>query len=228
MTYFKLDFNNFFKELAANNHKDWFDVNRKRYHENIKKPFEDFVEDLMIELQKDNPHINGDPRKAVFRINRDIRFSKDKTPYKLNRSAFISRYGRKARGYPGLYIHFGPEKIVIGGGIYNPDKQELQTLREYIMNNREDFHEAVSDPIFLEVFGNIRGEENKRLPSKELTEAAKEEPLIYKKQFFYSADFPPEIITDDLLLEFVVEKHRDAKPVVDFFEKALARDLEQD
>lgn len=224
MTYFKSDFNTFFKELAANNHKDWFDVNRERYHENIKKPFEEFVAALMIELQKEDPQINGDPRKTVFRINRDIRFSKDKTPYKLNRAAFISRYGRKDGGYPGLYIHIGPEKVMIGGGIYNPSKQELQTLREYMMNHKQDLHEAVNDPIFLEVFGNIKGEENKRLPSKELTEAAKEEPLIYKKQFFYSADFPAEIVTDDLLLEFVVEKHRDAKPVVDFFQKALARD----
>ena len=224
MTYFKSDFNAFFKELAANNHKDWFDVNRERYHENIKKPFEDFVAALMIELQKDDPHINGDPRKAVFRINRDIRFSKDKTPYKLNRSAFISRYGRKDGGYPGLYIHLGPEKVMIGGGIYNPDKQELQTIREYMMNHPKDLRDAINDPIFLEVFGSLKGEENKRLPTNELAEAAKKQPLIFKKQFFYSADFPAEIVTDDLLLEFIVEKHRDAKPVVDFFQNALARD----
>lgn len=226
MTYFKSDFNSFFKELAANNHKDWFDENRERYHENIKKPFEDFVGALMIELQKDDPHISGDPRKTVFRINRDIRFSKDKTPYKLNRAAFISRYGRKAGGYPGLYIHLGPEKVMIGGGVYNPNKQELQTLREYIMNHKQDFNKAINDPIFLEVFGEIKGAENKRLPSKELTEAAKAEPLIYKKQFFYSADFPPEIVTDDLLVEFIAEKHREAKPVIDFLQKALDRNEE--
>jgi len=221
MAYFKSDFNTFFKELASNNHKDWFDDNRARYHENIKKPFEDFVAVLMSELQKDDPNLNGDPRKAIFRINRDIRFAKDKTPYKLNRAAFISRFGRKAGGYPGLYIHLGPEKVMIGGGVYKPNKQELQSIREYIMNHSQEFDMAINSPGFKNAFANIKGEENKRLPSKELTEAARKQPLLYKKQFFYSADFPAELVTDERLLEFIVEKHREAKPVIEFFEKAL-------
>src|SRR5690554_151223 len=221
MAYFKSDFNTFFKELASNNHKDWFDDNRARYHENIKKPFEDFVAVLMSELQKDDPNLNGDPRKAIFRINRDIRFAKDKTPYKLNRAAFISRFGRKAGGYPGLYIHLGPEKVMIGGGVYKPNKQELQSIREYIMNNIQEFDMTLNHLVLKMAFANIKGEENKRLPSKELTEAARKQPLLYKKQFFYSADFPAELVTDERLLEFIVEKHREAKPVIEFFEKAL-------
>src|SRR5690554_2221547 len=156
-TFFTSDFTDFFKELAANNHKNWFDENRERCHENIKRPFEDFVTALMSELQQDDPKLQGDPRNAIFRINRDIRFARDKTPYKLNRSAYTSRYGRKDGGYPGLYIQLGPEKVMIGGGVYEPNKQELQSLREYIANNRRAFHKAINNPFFVEVFGEITG-----------------------------------------------------------------------
>ncbi|NEN25817.1 DUF2461 domain-containing protein [Cryomorpha ignava] len=221
MAYFKSDFNTFFKELAANNNKDWFDENRERYHQNIKKPFEDFVAALMAELQKEDPALTGDPKKAIFRINRDIRFAKDKAPYKLNRAAAISPYGRKDGARPGLYIQLGPENVRIAGGVYSPNKEELMAVREAIMNNPREFEKAINDENFLETFGEIEGEENKRLPTKELMEAAKKQPMLLKKQFFYSAVFPPEIVTDDLLIDLIVEKHRDAKPVRDFFEKAL-------
>lgn len=221
MAYFTSDFNEFFKELAANNNKDWFDENRQRYHTKIKAPFENFVAALMAELQKDDPELKGDPKKAIFRINRDIRFSKDKMPYKLNRAAAISKYGRKDGARPGLYIQLGPESILIAGGVYKPDKDQLMKIREAIMNGSKEFEKAIKDEQFLETFGPIEGEENKRLPTKELTAAAVKQPLLYKKQFFYSAHFPSELITDDLLVEFIAEKHRDAKPVRDFFEKAL-------
>lgn len=222
MAYFKSDFNEFFKELAANNNKEWFDENRERYHKNIKLPFEHFVAALMAEMQKEDPELTGDPKKAIFRINRDIRFSPDKTPYKLNRSAAISKYGRKDGARPGLYIQLGPENVYIAGGVYDPNKEELQAVREAIANNPKEFEKAINDPHFVETYGEIEGEENKRLPTKELTEAAKTQPLLFKKQFFYSAVFPAEIITDDLLVDLIVKKHRDAKPVRDFFEKALS------
>ena len=71
------EFNQFFKELAANNHKDWFDLNRKRYETHVKKPFEDFVEQLIEAVQKEDKSLNPKPKDCIFRINRDIRFSKD-------------------------------------------------------------------------------------------------------------------------------------------------------
>jgi uncharacterized protein (TIGR02453 family) len=90
MVYFEKDYFEFFKELAANNHKEWFDVNRSRYHSSVKEPFDKFIADLITEVHKIDKKIEIAPKDAIFRINRDIRFSKDKTPYKLNRSAIIS------------------------------------------------------------------------------------------------------------------------------------------
>ena len=224
MVYFKSDFNEFFKELAANNHKLWFDENRQRYIQNIKAPFEAFVTALIADIQKFDPQMQIDAKDSIFRINRDIRFSKDKTPYKLNRSAFISPYGKKAGGYPGFYLQIGPEKVMIGGGVYQPNKDDLQKIRRYIISYTKKFQRAISDPQFVEVYGELLGEKNKRLPSAEYTRAALEEPLIYNKQFYFMAEFPPEIITDNLFLDFVAEKFKDALIVMDVLQEATNRD----
>ncbi len=222
MKYFKNDFNQFFIELAANNNKDWFDENRKRYEENIKKPFENFTSALSSELAKESPELtNMDSRKFIFRINRDIRFAKDKSPYKLNRSAAISKYGRKNTAKSGLYIQLGPENVVIAGGAYQLNRDELAAFREAIMDNHSEFKKALSHIPFKTKFGDIRGEENKRLPNKALTEFAEKEPLIYKKQFYYWAEMPPETVTDEALLEKVVDYHKAAKPFGDFVERYI-------
>ena len=95
MAYFTNEYFAFFKELAGNNNKDWFDANRKRYEEHVKDPFKHFLQDLINAIKVLDDRIDLTPNQAGFRINRDIRFSKDKTPYKLNRSAIISPGGTK-------------------------------------------------------------------------------------------------------------------------------------
>ena len=135
MKFFSPDFNQFFKELAANNHKDWFDQNRERYHRNIKEPFELFVTAVIDELKKEDSRLNVNPKSTIFRINRDIRFSKDKSPYKLNRSAAIAPNGKKSIAQGGIYFEIGPGRVAIGGGAFQPDKEELQSLRDYIVSH---------------------------------------------------------------------------------------------
>lgn len=222
MSHFSKDFNQFFIELAANNHKDWFDDNRKRYEQNIKKPFEGFVSDLVAALAVNEPEMNVDPKKTIFRINRDIRFAKDKTPYKLNRSAGISKFGKKDGGYPGFYFQMGPESIGIAGGAHHPDKDQLEAIRQAIMANPKKFRKSIETSEFKKVFGDLQGEENKRLPNKEMMSAAASEPLLLKKQLFYWAEFPAEMVTDPNLISFFIEKHEASKAYRDFLKAALA------
>lgn len=222
MHYFNKDFNQFFIELASNNNKDWFDANRRRYLENVKNPFEHFLNDLVERIRKQDPAFQIDVPKSIFRINRDIRFSKDKTPYKLNRSAFLSPFGKKD-SRPGLYISLGPEKVWVGGGVYAPDKNELMRVRNAIAQRPENFRHAISHKAFVEKYGALRGEENKRLPTKRLTAAAEKQPLIYRKQFYYMAEFPPDTILRRDLVEFVATYYQAAEPVRTFFDEALSR-----
>lgn len=222
MIYFSSDFNQFFKELAANNHKDWFDENRDRYHRNIKEPFEKFVADLVDELKKDNPKLNINPKSAIFRINRDIRFSKDKSPYKLNRSAAIAPNGKKSIGKGGIYVELGPGRVMVGGGAFSPSKEDLQSLRETIAAKPSKFRKAIENPDFVSVYGEIHGDENKRLPSKELMEAAKKEPLLFKKSMYYFAESSPEMVTSDKLMNTILKQYEAGRSVREFIAEALS------
>lgn len=222
MAYFTEDFNEFFKELAANNHKDWFDSNRTRYKNEIKEPFENFIADLIGELSKYDPSLKGlDPKKTIFRINRDIRFSKDKSPYKLNRSAAISKGGKKDRAGAGLYIQLGPENVALAGGAYEMDKDQLISLRTYIAAKPKAFRKAIESKDFIKHYGELRGEENKRLPNKELNQAAEKEPMIFKKQMYYWAEMSPDLVSSDRLMPTIIEYFQAAKPVREFLREAL-------
>ena len=223
MVYFSNEFIDFFKELAPNNNKDWFDLNRKRYTQFVKDPFKKFIEDLIAEASKKNKRLAElEPKDCIFRINRDIRFSKDKTPYKLNLSALIAEGGRKNYSSEGLYVELGPEHVRVYGGIYKPEKAELQKIREGISSNLAEFKKLCSDKKFLSTYGEIKGEKNKIIP-KELKEKAAEEPMIFNKQFYYFAEFKPEIMCQDDFMETILKQYEIARPMEQFFTKILNR-----
>lgn len=222
MRYFTNDYLNFFKELAANNNKEWFDANRKRYENTVKIPFQTFVDELIAELSKIDSEIQITIKEAIFRINRDIRFSKDKTPYKLNNSAIISKEGRADKNHPGLYIELGPEQLRIYGGLYMPSTAEIQKVREAIVRQSDYFNSIINKATFKNNYGKIRGEQQKRIP-KEFEKAAENQPLLYNKQWYYFAQFEPEKILGDNLMELVINQYKNGLEVKEFFRKALGK-----
>lgn len=216
MAHFSPDFLQFYMELAANNHKDWFDLNRKRYEQNVKVPFQKFTQHLISEIAKsDEAFKELEPKDCIFRINRDIRFSKDKTPYKLMSSAVVAAGGKKSRAINGIYFELGPEHVRAYGGIYEIDKNDLEAVREGIADNLSDFQKLVSDKKFLETFGAIRGEKNKILPAH-LREAAEKEPLLFNKQWYFFAEFPAETALASNLDEILLNCYQLSKPLQDF------------
>lgn len=223
MTYFTQDYADFFKELAANNHKDWFHANKKRYQKSVKEPFETFVADLIQAVQeRHDPELDLTPKEAIFRINRDIRFAKDKSPYKLNRSAVISRGGRLEKQVPGFYLQFGVEELWLGGGAYQPDKPYLQRLRQYMADHPEQVSDLLAQPAFVQYYHHIQGETNKRLP-KEFKEAHEQQPLIANKQYYYMAtyqDAEAHLLRDDLL-EWTLAHYQAALPWQHFLTDAF-------
>jgi uncharacterized protein (TIGR02453 family) len=223
MAFFKKDFLVFFIELAANNNKDWFDLNRKRYEASVKEPFKAFVQHMIIEVAKiDSSFKDLEAKECIFRINRDIRFSQDKTPYKLYLGAVIAPEGKKSKAVNGVYIEFGPEHMRVYGGVYEIAKEDLLTVREGIAADVKKFQKVYNDPRFKKVFGNILGEKNKILP-KELKEAAEQEPLIYNKQWYFYTQFEPETILKDDLDKLVIDCFEAGKPVEEFFNGLIKR-----
>ena len=210
----------FLKDLAQNNNREWYHDNKKRYEKELKNTFENLVTAAIAEVPKVDPEVEIPARKAIFRIYRDTRFSKDKTPYKTHVSAIIGPGGTKNKMYPGFYLHVEPGMLMLGGGSYFLDTQSLYQVREFIMQNKDRFNQLITDPTFVAKYETLRGEQNKRLP-KELTKAAEEQPLLYNKQFYYMAELPPDHVLREDFLDFMMEYYMAAKPVKDFLKEAL-------
>jgi len=223
MTFFNQDFLQFFMDLAGNNNKDWFDQNRKRYEVNVKDAFKNFVTHIITKLAEEDPAFKElEASSCIFRINRDIRFSKDKTPYKMNVSAVVTPEGKKSKAINGVYFELGPEHVRVYGGVYEIDKEDLLTVREGIAKNPEKFKKLYSDASFKNVFGEILGEKNKVIP-KELKEAAEIEPLIYNKQWYFYKQFDAEVVLSENLDQLIIDCYKAGQQVEKFFNELIKR-----
>ncbi|MEM9721476.1 MAG: DUF2461 domain-containing protein [Bacteroidota bacterium] len=218
--YFTTEFIRFFEELSENNHRDWFQANKPRFENQVKKPFVAFVSELINRVQQDDPLVTIEPKEAMFRIYRDVRFSKDKAPYKTHMSAVISPKGRKDHGYPGLYVQMNHENIALAGGGYQLDKEQLYRLRTLIASQPKRFQELIEDPEFTSRFGELQGKEHKRIP-KEFKEAVADQPLLMKKQMYYWTEIDREHITSPQLVDLLMEYYEAAKLMKAFFTEAM-------
>lgn len=212
----------FFAELEQNNNKEWFDANRKRYDKHIKVPFKKLVEQIITEIAFiDESVASLEAKNAIFRINRDIRFSNDKTPYKTQMSAVITAGGKKDKTSPGIYFEITKSGINIYGGVYAPDKDQLLNIRNQIAEDMDGFHDALNDKDFQMHYGGFaQTDKNKRIP-KELIPAAEEEPLIYNKSFFYVSHEEIDDQNEPRIVDIVMIKFLAAKPMRDWLSNAM-------
>ena len=145
----------FLKDLKKNNNKPWFDANRKRYEE-AKADFTNFIQQV-IDLYgtKDKSIASLKAKDCMFRINRDVRFSKDKSPYKTNFGASINRGGRKAMNTAGYYFHLEPGQLFVGGGLYQPMPPELNKVRQEVDYCFDEFKKIISTKKFKTVYEDL-------------------------------------------------------------------------
>ena len=220
MTHLTKELTRFLSELKNNNNREWFNANKSRYLEHVKEPFEQFIGELIEAM---SPHFDSlaiTPKEAIFRIYRDVRFSKDKSPYKVQVSALVNPGGRKAMTRPGIYIEITPEHLRIYSGMYQLDSKQLRNLRSHISHNLDHFASLISDKKFSKTFGEIRGEKNKKIP-KEYEEDAKSQPLLYNKQFYYFTEWDSSVIEDKHLVEKITKVFLIAKPLSEFLYEGI-------
>jgi uncharacterized protein (TIGR02453 family) len=136
----------FFRGLAKNNNKKWFEKHRADYEGEVREPMRDLIGEMNARFTKFAPEIGGDPKRSMFRINRDIRFSSDKSPYKTHAACWFhhrratSRVGSEAdAGSAGFYFHLEPGKSFVGGGLWMPPRPQLNRLRDAIANDPDGF-----------------------------------------------------------------------------------------
>jgi len=148
----------FLKDLAANNNRDWFIANKLR-HDDARRNVLEFAGNLIAKLSKIDAIVSSDldPKNCVMRIYRDVRFSKDKTPYKTNFGAGFSENGKNFKG-AGYYLHIHPEQSFLAGGCWMPEADILKAIRQEIDYNGSDFHEIVDNKAFKQYFGALDSE----------------------------------------------------------------------
>ncbi len=221
MSFFGPDFLQFFIDLAPNNHKEWFDENRERYENSVREPFKAFVTHLIGRVAETDKAFKGlEAKDCIFRINRDIRFSKDKTPYKMMVSAVIAPGGKKSKAINGIYFELGPEFVSVYAGVYEADKNEVSDIRHGIAANLSKFDKLKNDPAFLKTYGEILGEKNKILPA-DLKEAAQKEPLIFNKNWYFRTQFPAELLLTDKLETTLLHCLEVSQPLQRFFNSCI-------
>lgn len=220
MVYFTKDYVDFFRSLSQNNNTSWFHQNKKVYEQHIKKPFERFIADLIQHASNQDTTINISPSDAIMRINRDIRFSADKSPYQLYMSAIISKTGKKDKSYPGMYIQIGHEGIKIFGGSYMPDKNQLLSIRHAILEQSKSFINLAGNKNFIEKFGKILGDTAKKI-DEPFKSAASTNPYLLHKQFYWEAHFPAKHIDHQDIFTLVVGYYDAMLPLNHFLENAM-------
>jgi len=220
MAHFNADFHAFFAGLEAHNDREWYADHKTHYEQHVRNPFKAFITQVIEACAAREPEFDGvEAKHCIFRIHRDTRFSKDKTPYKTHCSANIAAGGKKS-GDPGLYVHADAHAVRIGGGAYWVEKDDLYVLRERIANHPQTFNDLMAESAFVSHYGTVLGERNVRLP-KEFQSAAQVCPHILNKQFYYMAELPADTLLRDDLLDIVMAHFEAAAPLRSFLREGL-------
>jgi uncharacterized protein (TIGR02453 family) len=212
----------FLDDLRANNNRDWFAANRQRYEEHLLEPALAFIEDFAPELERISPHLRADPRPSggsLFRIYRDTRFSKDKSPYKTNVGIHFRHELAKDAHAPGYYLHIGPDEVFAGGGIWHPGTEATTRIREAVVAEPDRWRRATRTGAFAKRL-ELGGDSLKRVPSWADPEHPFAEDLKRKDFFGWAKLSPDEVVAPGFVDEYA-RICRAGKPLLAFLCDAL-------
>ena len=212
----------FLRQLKKNNNKEWFDSHRAQY-EAARIDFSNFIQLLIDALQKTDGTITGiTARDCLFRINRDIRFSKDKKPYKSNFGASIKRGGRKS-GFAGYYFHCEPGASFVGGGLWMPEAPVLRSLRQEIDYNWEEFQALLKEKNFRKVYGDLyqEGEVSLSTMPKGYEKENPAARYLKLKSFIAETSISDEELTKGSLHKKTLTAWQALQPMLQFLNRAV-------
>jgi uncharacterized protein (TIGR02453 family) len=212
----------FLRSLKRNNNREWFQKHKSIYDTQVKQPMEALIEFMATEFDRFAPEMVASPKVSAYRIYRDTRFSKDKSPYKTHIAAVFPRSGLGKHEGAGYYLHVAPTEVLIGGGLYMPLPEDLNAIRSHIAENAETFLGIVDGRPFRRLFGTIGGEQLSRVPRGFPPDHPAANYLRYK-QFLASRTFEPDIATSGEFYKLVVETFRGMLPFIRFLNEPLVR-----
>lgn len=210
----------FLKKLKKNNSKEWFDNHRELYV-NAKENYLEFVTEVLTSMKSiDTSLVDIQPKNCVFRINRDIRFSNNKDPYKTNFGASFSKGGKKI-ACAGYYFHLEPGTSFIGGGYWMPQGEDLQKIRQEIDYNFDEFQKIISSKAFVNYFDTLDSKEKLIRPPKGYEKDNPALDFLQLKSFIVMASIDDKELLDKTIVTNVVAHFKAMKPLVDFLNRAI-------
>jgi len=211
---------NFLSQLKENNNREWFQENKHLY-ENAKSKFEEFVNILIPKIKEFDKTIDvNSAKECTFRIYRDVRFSKNKEPYKPNMGAYIAKGGKKSK-YAGYYIHIEPEASFAGGGIYCPQPKELKAVRSDIFDDSNKIKSILCKKDFSKMFPEMYGDKLKTAPRgfpKDFPDIG----LLNFKSYVVVKNVSNEELLATKLLDNLLKIFKTQKPFNDYLNKIMS------
>ncbi len=221
-THFRPTLFAFLEDLRAHNERGWFEENRERYLHDVREPLQAFVADFASPLAKISRHFVADPRPqggSIFRIHRDVRFSRDKSPYKTHAAAQFRHVLGKDVHAPGFYLHLEPGRVFVGAGIWRPDSATLASIREAIVDDPKAWKRAIGAKRFRDLY-ELGGDSLKRMPRG----FDQEHPLaedLKRKDYVASRDYPDKKALEPDFPDEFTKACKDLRPLVRFLCEAL-------
>jgi uncharacterized protein (TIGR02453 family) len=228
---FPPEMNQFFRGLKRHNKREWFQPRKHLFDKQVKEPMLELVAALNRDLVKYAPEFVTEPKKALFRIYRDTRFSADKTPYKTHIAASFARRGASTTGLGtgGFYFHLSHDQIEVAGGIYHPERETMLIVRQHIADHYQEMRRILADKKARKLVGDLQGDELTRAP-KGFDPEHPAIDLIKKKDWILDVTLEPALANSPKLYKEIADRFRAMAPLIEFLNrplvsKKLARDL---
>jgi uncharacterized protein (TIGR02453 family) len=210
----------FLTQLQENNNREWFQANKAMYEE-AKDDFETFINSIIPAIARFDESIKFiTAKECIFRIFRDVRFAKDKSPYKTNFGAFMARGGRKNHG-PGYYFHLQPDECFLSGGVWMPDPVTMKKIRQEIYYNIDEFKGIMNDKEFKKYFSGLDEWDKQKLPPREYPKDFPDIDLLKNRSFTISHKIDTELIHSDRLFNYTIKIYGAMRPYNAFLAKAI-------
>ena len=210
----------FFRSLKRNNRREWFQPRKHLFEQHVKEPMVELVTALNSELAKFAPDYVSDPKKAIFRIYRDTRFSADKTPYKTHIAASFARRGGERLAAGGFYFSVSHDQIEVAGGIYHPAPDTMLVVRTHIAGHHQELSRLLADRRVRRLLGNLQGDELTRAP-KGFDPAHPAIKFIKMKDWILDISLDPALGVKPQLQREIADRFRAMAPLIEFLNRPL-------
>ena len=210
----------FLRGLKRNNRREWFQAHRAEYDDCVREPMTAIIERLAADFRSFAPELVASPKRSMYRIYRDVRFSENKAPYKTHAAAVFPTRGLEKHEGAGLYFHVSPTEVWVGGGMYAPQTAQLQAVREHIAANVKRLRTIVESSGFHRQVGRLEGERLQRVPRGFPRDHEAAEFLKFR-QFLAGREFPPALAASPRFYATLLSVFRRVAPLARFLNEPL-------